>query len=221
MPARRAAVLLDLDGTLIDTVPFILESVRHAFQGRDRCPTEAEWIAGIGTPLRAQLSVFATGPADLEALAARYRSYQQLHHDRMTHAFPGAVAAVRTLHELGHPLGVVTGKMGDPARRALVHVGLAPYLGALVGADGCPEHKPHPAPLRRALELLGAPADDALYVGDSAVDVAAANAAGVISVAALWGACSRAVLEAARPRHLLDEIGQLPALVARLGGHPA
>src|SRR5690349_459606 len=71
--ARPWAVLLDLDGTIVDTVPFILESVRHAFAGRARSPSDAEWIAGIGSPLRVQLRAFAADAADVEALVARYR----------------------------------------------------------------------------------------------------------------------------------------------------
>ena len=210
------AVLLDLDGTLVDTVPFILASVRHAFAGRARCPSDAEWIEGIGTPLRVQLAAFTDGPDDLEAVVARYRAYQREHHDRATRAYPGAVEAVRAVHARGHPVAVVTGKLVEPATRTLAHVGLAPFVRVVVGADSCARHKPDPEPVLAALARIGAPAAEALFVGDSPHDVAAANAAGVVSVAATWGACSRQVLLAAGPRHLLDEIGGLPRLVERL-----
>ena len=217
IPARPWAVLLDLDGTLVDTVPFILASVRHAFTGRARCPSDAEWIAGIGTPLRVQLQAFAEGAEDLEALVARYRMHQREHHDRQTRAYPGAIDAVRRLHARGHPIGVVTGKLGEPAERSLRHVGLAPYVAALVAADHCLRHKPDPAPVLLALERLGRAPGEALFVGDSAIDVAAGNAAGVVSVAATWGACTREALAAAGAAHLLDDVAALPALVAALG----
>jgi pyrophosphatase PpaX len=210
---RPWAVLLDLDGTLVDTVPFILASVRHAFAGRARRPTDAEWIAGIGTPLRVQLQAFSEGADDLEALVARYRMHQREHHDRMTGAYPGAVDAVRRLHARGHPIGIVTGKLGEPAERSLRHVGLAPYVGALVAADHCPRHKPDPEPVLLALERLGRAPGEGLFVGDSTIDVAAGNAAGVVSVGATWGACSRATLAAAGAAHLLDDVAALPALV--------
>jgi pyrophosphatase PpaX len=215
-PARPIAVLLDLDGTLVDTVPLILDSVRYAFQGRDRCPTDAEWIAGIGTPLRVQLAAFADGPEDLEAVLARYRTFQRENHDRMTRAYAGAVEAVRAVKERGHPVAVVTGKLREPAARTLGFVGLAPFVDAVIGSDSCPRHKPDPEPVLLALDRLGRSPGEALFLGDSPVDVQAGNAAGVTSVAALWGACTREALLAAAPAHVLDDVAALPALVAHL-----
>lgn len=218
---RPIAVLLDLDGTLVDTVPFILQSVRHAFEGRSRRPSEAEWIAGIGQPLRVQLAPFTEGPDDLEAVVARYRAYQREHHDQMTRAFPGAVEAVRALAAAGHPVAIVTGKLADTAARALALVGLQPHVQALVAADSCPRHKPDPEPVLLALSQVDRSAGEAVFVGDSPLDVAAGNAAGVATVAALWGAASREALLAARPAHLLADVRALPALVARLAAGAA
>jgi len=213
---RPWAILLDLDGTLVDTVPFILASVRHAFEGRARRPTDAEWIAGIGTPLRVQLRAWCDGPADLEAVVARYREHQRANHDRMTRAYPGAVDAVRRLRERGHPIAIVTGKLCEPAARSLRHVGLAEYVDAVIGADACSAHKPDPGPVLLALERVGRAPAEALFVGDSAIDVLAGNAAGVVTVGATWGACTREALAAARPARLADEVAALPAIVADL-----
>ena len=212
----RMAVLLDLDGTLIDTVPFILDSVRHAFEGRARRPSDAEWIAGIGTPLRAQLAEWTGGPDDLEAVVARYRAYQREHHDRMTRAYGGAVTVVSALRDRGHPIGIVTGKLAQPAARSLAFVGLAPLVDTIVGADTCARHKPDPDPVLLALERLERTPRDAVFVGDSPVDVLAGRAAGVVTVAALWGACTREALVAAAPDHLLEGIDALLPLVEQL-----
>ena len=216
MSVRPIAVLLDLDGTLVDTVPLILDSVRYAFHGRARRPTVDEWIAGIGIPLHVQLLPFTDGPDDLEAVVARYRVHQREHHDRMTRAYAGAVEAVQALKRRGHPIAVVTGKPGEPAARTLKHVGLASIVDAVVGSDSCSRHKPDPEPVLLALERIGRSPPDALFVGDSPVDVQAGNAAGVTSVAALWGACTREALLAASPRHLLEHVAALPSLVERL-----
>ncbi len=214
--ARPIAVLFDLDGTLVDTVPFILASVRHAFEGYGACPTDAEWIAGIGTPLRTQLASFARSPGDVEPLFQRYRAFWLEHHDRMTRCFPGAVETVARLRALGHPIGIVTAKIEEGARRTLRHVGLLEHVGAIVGADSCARPKPDPMPVLLALERLGRTAAGAVFVGDSPHDVAAGNAAGARTVAALWGACDRTCLARAGPTHFLGEISALPALLAGL-----
>jgi pyrophosphatase PpaX len=213
--SRPIAVLFDLDGTLVDTVPFILESVRNAFEGYGRCPTDAEWIAGIGTPLRTQLAGFARRPEDVEVLFQRYRSYWLLHHDEKTAAFPGAVEVVRELAAAGHPIGVVTAKIEQGALRTLAHTGFLPYVGAIVGADTCANAKPHPEPVLLALARLDRPPTEGVMIGDSPHDLAAARAAGAVSVAALWGACGREAL-APRADHVLERVTDLPALVRTL-----
>jgi pyrophosphatase PpaX len=77
-------------------------------------------------------------------------------------------------------------------------------------------HKPDPAPVYHALDALGVEPSGALFLGDSPHDIAAGNAAGVTSVAALWGPFSRTVLTEASPDYLLEHIRELPALVSRL-----
>jgi pyrophosphatase PpaX len=214
--ARPTAVLFDLDGTLVDTVPFILAAVRHAFEGAGRCPSDAEWIAGIGTPLRAQLASFAKRPEEVEPLFQRYRAYWLEHHDARTRCFPGAREVVEALARGGHPVGIVTAKVEQGARRTLAHTGLLPFVGAVVGADSCAHAKPHPEPVRVALAALGAAPDAAILLGDSPHDVAAAKAAGVRGVGALWGACGREALAAAGAELFLSDVREVPALVESL-----
>jgi pyrophosphatase PpaX len=215
-PAPPLAVLFDLDGTLVDTIPFILAAVRHAFEGYGSCPTDAEWIAGIGTPLRAQLASFARSPADEGPLFERYREYWRAHHDEQTRCFPGAREAVEELSARGHPLGIVTAKMEQGAFRTLQHCGLLPFVRAVIGADSCANAKPHPEPVLLALSRLGADPSRALLVGDSRHDIAAAKAAGAKAAAALWGACSRDELAAAGADFFLRDVREVPALVAAL-----
>jgi len=215
--ARPIALLFDLDGTLVDSVDLILASARHAFEGyRGRRPTDADWIAGIGKPLRVQLEELAERPEDVEPLFLRYRQFFRVNHDAMTRPFPGAVEVVASLRAAGHPVGVVTAKWVEPAWRSLRHTGLAPHVEAVVGADSLAEHKPDPAPVRLALSQLGRAPEEALLLGDSPHDVAAGNAAGVATAAALWGAGPREVLSAAGPRHLLSDIRELPGLVREI-----
>jgi pyrophosphatase PpaX len=211
-----SAVLFDLDGTLVDTVPFILACVRHAFRGHGSGPTDAQWMAGIGTPLHLQLAEFARGPADVAELLARYRQYWREHHDEMTRCFPGALETVSALSVAGHPMAVVTAKTEHGALHSLQHTGLLPFMGAVIGADSCPRSKPHPEPVLLALERLGAPANRAVLLGDAVHDVAAARAAGVTALAAAWGATAPAALLAAGAVRVLRDIRELPAALVEL-----
>jgi pyrophosphatase PpaX len=215
-PVPPIPVLFDLDGTLVDTIPFILAAVRHAFEGYGTCPTDAEWIAGIGTPLRTQLASFARRPEDAEALFERYRAFWLTHHDERTRCFPGALEAVAELARRGHPIGVVTAKMEQGAYRTLRHTGLLPFVRAVVGADSCANAKPHPEPVLLALSRLGEAPARAVLVGDSPHDIAAAKAAGARAAAALWGACTRESLAAAGADFFLADVREVPALVASL-----
>jgi pyrophosphatase PpaX len=110
----------------------------------------------------------------------------------------------------------VTSKAVWLARRGLDHVGLGPHFDLIIGCDTCERHKPDPEPVRIALDRLGYDPSDAVFVGDSVHDVHAGNAAGVTTIAALWGPFGREDLVASRPQYFLERIGDLPRLLSEL-----
>ena len=208
-------ILFDLDGTLVDSIELILQSMQHAFAERPELqPSRAEWITGIGTPLVTQFRSYVEDEAEVTRLMRRYRTYQNANHDQWTCSYAGVSDAVQRLADRGHPLAIVTSKGNELAKRSIAHVGLAPYFEVIVGVESTTRHKPDPEPVRFALEQLDATTDGAFFVGDSPHDITAGNAAGVTTVAALWGAFSREALAEARPRYFLDRIEGLDALLA-------
>lgn len=212
--ARLPAVLFDLDGTLIDTIELLLSSVRFAFEGwPGPTPTEEAWLRGVGTPLVTQLGEYAGTEDEVAHLLERYRAYQHEHHDRLTRCYDHVPDVVRQLSERGYPLAVVTSKASAIARRSLAFVGLEPYFDTVVGFDDTTRHKPNPEPVAVALQRLGALADRAVFVGDSPHDILAGRAAGVLTVAALWGPFDRETLLAAGPNHLIGCLPELPAIL--------
>ena len=214
---RPLAVLFDLDGTLIDSIELILNSARHAFAGRPgHVPDDAEWLSHVGTPLATTFRRYAKDEADVDALIAKYREYQLAHHDRLTRAYESVVATLDALRVAGHPLGVVTSKTGWLARRGLEHVGLGSHFDVIVGCDSCDLHKPDPGPVLFALREMRREPSQAVFVGDSVHDMLAGNAAGVITIAALWGPFTRTDLAASQPAHYLERIGDLPQLLGTL-----
>ena len=208
------AVLFDLDGTLIDTIELILSSARHAFDGwQGGAPTDADWVRGIGTPLVEQLRGFAASEDDVALLLERYRDYQHIHHDRLTRCYDGVPAIVAQLADRGYPMAIVTSKASVIAKRSLEWVGLDRFFPVVVGFDETTRHKPDPDPVLAALDRLGASADQAAFVGDSPHDVYAGNAAGVLTIAVLWGPFDRKTLADARPKHFIGCMAELPGVL--------
>ncbi len=214
MPRALKSVLFDLDGTLIDSIGLLLASMRHAFEGFEgEHPTEQDWIAGIGTPLAKQLRVYAPLDAEFEALRTRYRDFQREHHDAFVRVFPGTLETIAALEARGLSLALVTSKGNAFARRSLEYTGLSRSISVVIGADTVTRHKPEPEPVLAALEQLGAKPGEAVFIGDSPHDVASGNAAGVVTIAALWGPFTREQLAAQAPVHWLGDIRELPALI--------
>jgi pyrophosphatase PpaX len=216
MQQRPLAVLFDLDGTLIDTIDLLLACARHTFEGRELRPTDEQWIAGIGTPLRNQFAEFAVSDDEIEQLTRRYRTYQREHHDRLTNAFPGVLETLDELDRRGHPMGIVTSKSNEMMDRGLEWVGIMRHMRTRIGMDNAKRHKPDPFPVALAVEELGYTPSEAVFLGDSPHDIASGNAAGVTTIAALWGPFSRAQLEPFQPSEWLENIRELPALIDRL-----
>lgn len=213
---RPLAVLFDLDGTLIDSIALLLACMNHTFEGRPRRPTEGEWIEGLGTPLPKQLTPYVESDQDRERLVNRYRTFQHEHHDRLMATYEGVIETLVLLYQRGHPMGVVTSKGNAMMDRGLQYIDAHEYIEVAIGYDSCHIHKPDPFPVRLALEKLGYGPEEAVFVGDSPHDIVAGNAAGVKTIAALWGPFTRAQLEPYNPAHFLDRITDLPTLLDRI-----
>ncbi|HEX5438165.1 MAG TPA: HAD-IA family hydrolase [Gemmatimonadaceae bacterium] len=217
-PTRPLALLFDLDGTLADSIGLLLDSFHHAFATCGiRPPSDEQWIAGIGTPLVAQMRSHVADDAMVAALLEAYRTHQRAHHDHLLREFPAARETLQLLKARGHPTALVTSKSNELAHRSLAALQMTALMDAVVGFDSCERHKPDREPVELALRTLGAAASDAVFIGDSPHDITAGNAAGVMTIAALWGPFPRAVVEAAHPTYMLHDIRALPPLIAELG----
>ena len=213
------AILFDLDGTLIDTIELILSSARHAFEEWPVRPTDEEWVRGIGTPLVQQLRAYAANDDEVALLLARYRRYQNEHHDRLTRCYDDVPDVIAALADRGHQMAVVTSKASPIAHQSLAFVGLDHFFPVVVGYDDTARHKPDPEPVRVALSRLGVSPDDAVFVGDSPHDILAGNGADVMTIAALWGPFDRETLADAGPDHFIECMAELPGVLNRAFGH--
>ena len=191
-----------------------MQSMEFAFDDFDGPkPSRAEWLEGLGIPLRTQLAAHARTPEQLEWMIARYRIFQGEHHDRMTLLYPGVAEVLAQLRSAGHPMAIVTSKFHAGGVKALTHVACIDYFDVVVGGDSAEFAKPHPEPVLFALRKLGVGPENALMIGDSPHDIAAGNAAGVKTAAVLWGPFSREQLVPANPTYWLSAIEELPELL--------
>lgn len=209
-----AAVLFDLDGTLIDTVDHILASFRHTTKvvlGRPL--PDHVLMHNVGIPLKAQMREFTDDEQVAEELLVEYRAFNHACHDKMAKLYPGTVEVLTGIQRRGVPMGIVTSKGTPMARRGIELFELGEYFDVVVTADDVTRHKPDPYPVLRAAELLGISAAKCAYVGDSPHDVEAGRAAGALTVAITWGVSDAARLKAAGPDFMIDHIADLPELL--------
>ncbi len=202
-------VLFDLDGTLIDSTDLIIESYAHTYRTHGRLMTAEQIAADLGMPLHDTLARYFHGD-DLKAAMTTYLDFNLARHDQGVRQVKGVVELVRTLRAGGLRLAVVTSKLRETARRGLALCKLDGMFEALIAKEDTRRHKPDCEPLLFALALLEADAAETAYVGDSPLDVEAADAAGVRAIAALW----RPVTEDAFAQRQPDAYAQTPAEAA-------
>ncbi len=186
-----AAVLFDLDGTLIDSAPDLgaaADQMRVA-RGLPSLPLETyRPMAGAGA--RGMLGIafgMAVDHPDYDAMREEFFVNYERCITQRTAAFDGVAELIAGLERQALPWGVVTNKSSrftDPLTRAMP---LFAGAGAIVSGDTTPHAKPHPAPLLEAARRLGLPPAQCLYVGDDERDVVAGLAAGMQTVAATYG----------------------------------
>jgi pyrophosphatase PpaX len=206
--------LFDLDGTLLDSVRLILDSYHYTTEkhGLPR-RTDAEWLAGLGTPLRVQFRDSVRPDLSMDQLVATYREFNLSNHDAMAAAYPGVVEVLRQVHGRGIRFGLVTSKNQYGARLGLKLMGVEEIFEVVIGADDVVNPKPHAEPVLKALELMKIGTGEAVYIGDSVHDMESGHAAGVRTAGVLWGPFTRPELERTKPDYWLERPEQLLALV--------
>ena len=218
-PAGRAGaraayetVVFDLDGTLVDTIGLIVDSYQHAFRtvlGRQE--DERRIRAWIGQPL---LRCFQeASPAHADELFAAYTEWNEANTTRLVRGYAGIPELLGELAGAGVRVAVATSKRRPPAARALELTGLTSLVPVLVTMEDTPVHKPDPTPLLFAVDLAGGEPGRAAYVGDAAVDLRAARAAGMAGVGVLWGAGEEADLRAERPSAVCAQVSALRSVL--------
>ena len=220
------AALLDLDGTLVDTPQAIVEVAQATMAELGRPPvSEVVLRNGIGLPLPVALAEamgIPVGDPEVERARQIYsRVWRTTVSPRLKALlFPGVLDALGELRRAGLLLGVVTGKAQEGADLTVDGAELRPFMQVVLGYTAVKNPKPAPDLALRALELLKVAPAEAVVVGDSALDVLMAKAAGVRSIAVSCGAQPVRTLEAARPDYLVPAFPDAARILLDLSKEP-
>lgn len=210
-------ILFDLDGTLINTTPLILESFRHTFVELGLpVPSRQELVAGFGLPLRTAVRAYM--PDELvEQFCTAYSAYHRSQHDRLIQPFNGVRETLAEIAGRGIKMAVVTSKKRPMALRGLACYGLDQYIQTVVTCQDCEEHKPMPGPSLLALKQLGLEGSDCIGVGDSPFDLQSAKGAGCLTAAVRYTSFDwNFILNEGKPDYVLNTMKDLVKLIDRI-----
>jgi len=215
-PTPPRAVLFDLDGTLIDSLPDLTAAVNRLLATWERPPLPAAAVkemVGDGAISLVERAFVATGgavTASWERLLDQFMADYSPRAAETTQPWPGVTGTLARLQAAGLRLAICTNKPADATREVLDKLDLSGFFDLVISSDDTPALKPDPAHVQICLDKLGIGADEAVMVGDSENDFAAAQAAGVATVAVSFG-YARGPLASLGPDRVIDHYHALPA----------
>ena len=213
---RFDTVLFDLDGTLLDTLEDICGAANHTLRELgypERTLAEMRRFVGNGAEMQMRRALGADADEETVAKAlALYKPYYAAHCQIKTKPYAGVLELMAALKAEGFRLAVVSNKP-DATTKALAEK-FFPGMPALGQRDGV-DPKPSPALVAQSLSDLGVRPENAVYVGDSEVDVATARNAELPLIAVSWGFRGREKLEIAGAEHIADTAPQLLEMLCR------
>ncbi|MEA2871668.1 MAG: phosphoglycolate phosphatase [Hyphomicrobiales bacterium] len=220
MPAPT--IVFDLDGTLVDTAPDLIDTLNVILARHDVAPVDfdqARSMIGAGVKPLLVRGLASQGvqlpPDEIDLLFGQYREVYAAHIADRSRPFPGLEAALDALAAQGCRLAVCTNKLEWLSVRLLDTLGLSSRFVAICGQDTFAMRKPDPDMLRLTIGRAGGDAGHAVMVGDSMTDVATAQAAGVPVIAVDFGYTDIAPAELGADR-LISHFDALPAAVMEL-----
>ncbi len=212
---KKRFMLLDLDGTVVDTHELIFQCYDRTMREHCGCQGSRQILqqcAGlhlhdIFTATLEKFGITASNQLLTEAIAI-YRDHLRANEAAVS-TFPTMRKSLIELMERGWRLAIVTTKPKEAAFRHLQSQQLTHLFDVVVTGDQCVNLKPHPEPFLKALQALSTGSADAIGVGDSEHDIHSARSAGLMTVAACWGTISRDKLLAAQPNIVAEHPHEL------------
>jgi phosphoglycolate phosphatase len=215
----RDALVFDLDGTLVDSVPDLQAALNGMLRELGRPLLSAAAVRGMvgdGVAALVARALAATGGDALQAAPlARFLELYEAAPAARTRPYPGVPKTLQALHRGGCRLAVCTNKPQRLTEAVLEALGLAACFDAVLGGDALPVRKPDPGHVRGALAALGAAPERGVMIGDGENDAAAGRAAGLPVVLMPYG-YAHVPLAGLGADALLDRFADLPKVLAGL-----
>ena len=218
-----ATIVFDLDGTLVDSAPDLTAALNVALVDAGRPavdPATVRHLVGHGARALIERGLALSGGGD-EADVARalpvFLAHYTAHIADGTRPYPGCEAALDRLAARGSVLAICTNKPVSLSRSLIAALGWSARFAVNLGGDSLAVRKPDPAPLLAAIAAAGGTPATTAYVGDTAVDIATARAAGVPVIACAFGFADRPAAELGADA-VIASYAELDAAVAMVAG---
>lgn len=209
---KYKAAIFDMDGTILDTLEDLRDSVNAALAWAGfpaRTTEEIRAFVGNGAKKLIERAVPDGAGADTaNQVLAWYRAYYEAHAQEKTAPYPGVCGMLEALHAAGVRLAVVSNKPDGAVKKLAEHYFPGVFDAAIGAMDGTAV-KPAPDALWAAMRLLGVAAGETVYIGDSDVDVMTAKNAGTAGVAVAWGFRSEAFLRGCGAQVIVHSAAEL------------
>ncbi|MGD8309051.1 MAG: phosphoglycolate phosphatase [Chromatiales bacterium] len=216
-------ILIDVDGTLVDSVPDLAFCVDEMMRRLGREPHGQEkvrnWVGnGVERLVRRALIGRLEGEPPDDDFERAYPVFLELYRDNTSERsmlYPGVREGLDYLAGAGYPLGCVTNKAAEFTEPLLKSLGVHPRFGIVISGDTLPRKKPDPLPLLHAAAFFGVDPEQSLMVGDSVSDVSAARAAGFQIVCMSYGYNHGMDIRDAGPDAVIDSLIEIRGLLER------
>jgi len=216
---HQAALVFDLDGTLVDSLPDLraaLNDMLRGFGRRELSADEVRRMIGDGSQALVGRALRATGEAvDVERAHRRFLDFYEAAPTKLSRLYQDVAMTLRCLVELGARLAICTNKQQAATLAVLDGFNIAKYFDVIVGGDVIPFRKPDPRHLLTALEQLRVSPGEAVMIGDNENDYTAGRAAGTAVILMRYGYL-RVPPETLAPDAWLDRFADIPPALEQI-----
>lgn len=206
---KYKAVLLDFDGTIMDTNRLILNSWQYTYRkltGKEG--DEKTILSTFGEILYDSMEKFF--PEQKDEAVATYREYQKYNFEEEIELFPGMKEAIEEMKKKGYLTALVTSRLARTTMLGVKKFGLGELLDTIVTEEDTEGHKPLPDPAQKAMERLGVSPSECIMIGDSKYDLMCAHNAGMEFILVSWSAAAGELEKMdEKPDHVIDSAEDL------------